>query len=47
MSEEQFWKSTPRKVGTLWKLHSNFNGWKVNAENKKEQKVYIDEVSFL
>ncbi|WP_179631857.1 hypothetical protein [Clostridium peptidivorans] len=46
MSEEQFWRSTPRKIGTLWDLHSRFNGLKFK-ENKKEEKVYIDQIPFL
>lgn len=39
MSEEEFWRSTPRKVGTLWKLHSKFNGWEFKDENKQEERL--------
>jgi hypothetical protein len=47
MSEEKFWRSTPRKVGTLWKLHSKFNGWEVKEENKREERLFIDQIQFL
>jgi hypothetical protein len=47
MSEENFWRSTPRKVVTLWKLHSNFNGWEVKKDNKQEKRLYIDQIPFL
>jgi len=48
MSEEEFWRSTPRKIGTLWKLHSNFQGWEVKSgQSNKEKPVFIDQVPFL
>lgn len=49
MSEEEFWRSTPRKVGKLWELHVKFKGWKVkdNKETVKAKKVFIDEIPFL
>lgn len=45
MSEEEFWKSTPRKILLVWDEHSLFNGW--SKKEKKEKDVYIDEVSWL
>jgi len=47
MSEEQFWRSSPRKVGKLWKLHTKFNGWDVDEGNTQEEKLYIDQIPFL
>lgn len=46
MSEEEFWRSSPRKVGALWKLHCRFMGWE-DGGSTKEQRVYIDQVPFL
>lgn len=46
MNEEQFLKSTPRKVGKLWETHREFNGWNIKEE-KPEEKVYIDQIPFL
>jgi hypothetical protein len=36
MSEEEFLKSTPRKVGSLWERHIRFNGWKFKDEDDKD-----------
>lgn len=47
MSEDVFWRSTPRKIGTLWEMHSRFNGWEVKEENKREVRLFIDQVPFL
>lgn len=47
MTEEEFWRSTPRKVGTLWRLHCNFNGWELKKEKQQEKRVCIDQVPFL
>ncbi len=47
MSEENFWRSTPRKVNALYKIHRRFNGWDKDEENNDEQIYSIDEVPFL
>lgn len=47
MSEEEFWRSTPRKVGRLWREHKKFHEQSNSHENKQEKKVCIDEVPFL
>ncbi len=35
MNEEEFWRSTPRKVGKLFDIHSKFNGWNMSNDNNK------------
>lgn len=44
MTEEEFLKSTPRKVGSLWERHIRFNGWKFkdedNNDNVDDDRVY-------
>lgn len=47
LTEEEFWKSTPRKIGALWRIHAKFNGWKFKEENEQEERLYIDQVPFL
>lgn len=45
MSEESFWRSTPKKVGTLWDIHADFNGW--TNKDEEEERVYIDQIPFF
>lgn len=54
MTEEEFWRSTPRKIGTLFKIHAKTNGWemKSNEQNNtqndtKYKKVNIEDIPFL
>jgi hypothetical protein len=42
MSEEEFWKCTPRKLFAIWEVHKKVNGIK----SEKEEMAYIDEISF-
>lgn len=48
MSEEVFFKSTPRKITSLWKIHSRFNGLEVqDLDDESERTQFIDEIPFL
>lgn len=48
MSEESFWRSTPKKVSTLYEIHRSYNGLDEDEEGNDTEKVYcIDEVPFL
>lgn len=45
MTEENFLRSTPRKIGSLWEKHIKFNGWKFKDEENNsnvdnDDKVY-------
>jgi len=44
LSEDEFWRSTPKKIGMLWSIHCKFNGWKFKDEEKVQ---FIDEIPFL
>ncbi|WP_193345590.1 hypothetical protein [Desulfitobacterium hafniense] len=47
MNEEEFWTSTPRKIGALWEIHAKFNGFDIGEEKSaKEERVFIDQVLF-
>lgn len=41
MTEEQFWKSTPKKLQALFKVYK-----KVNGIEDKEELDYIDNIIF-
>lgn len=49
LTEEEFWRSTPRKINALYRIHRRFNGWDKGKEDEDEgERVYhIDEVPFL
>lgn len=50
MSEDEFWRSTPRKVTALWDLHMDFKGISKagNKDSNEDNKVsFIDEIPFL
>lgn len=36
MAEEDFLRSTPRKIGSLWERHVKFNGWKFKDEDDSD-----------
>lgn len=42
MSEEQFWKCTPKKLCALWKVYKQVNG----IEDEEDKKDYIDNILF-
>lgn len=47
MSEEEFWRSTPKKVSALYKIHRHFNKWD-EGEGQTDERVYtIDQLPFL
>lgn len=45
MSEESFWRSTPRKTNALFKIHRRVNGW--DKDDEEEKVYFIDQVPFL
>lgn len=50
MSEEAFWRSTPKKINALYRIHRHFNGWDQDKDEhgNDDEKVYtIDQVPFL
>ena len=50
MAEETFWRSTPRKINALQKIHGKYNGWKDEEGNEiyeNEEALCIDQVPFL
>lgn len=44
MSDEEFWKSTPVKIGAMWDIYIESNNLEVR---EKEKKVFIDEIPFI
>ncbi|WP_154483851.1 hypothetical protein [Anaerosalibacter bizertensis] len=40
MSDEEFWRSTPRKIGTLWKLHLRFHDQDSEEKSKDKGVIY-------
>lgn len=49
MTENEFWRCTPRKVMALWDIHGQFNNFEVKDEEtiEDEGKSFIDEIPFL
>lgn len=51
MSEVEFWRSTPRKIGKLFEIHARFNGIKLGGVQKDSGVVYkkmnITDIPFL
>lgn len=45
MSEDEFWKSTPKKIGTLWKLHLKFHGQDEDSEKENNDGVIYKRVN--
>ncbi|EOU2097091.1 hypothetical protein C0L75_02915 [Clostridium perfringens] len=43
MSEEEFFKSTPKKLFKLAEIHSKVNSSPEEQQTKEEKEVYIDE----
>jgi hypothetical protein len=53
-SKEEFLKSCPKEISSLWKLHVKFNGWKFKKDdenNAKDGVIYkkmnIEDIPFL
>ena len=46
MSAIQFWKSTPRKLHALCKVHSELNDPKEKPKDKEEP-VFVDQLDFM
>lgn len=46
MSEEQVWRTTPRKFMVLWDEHCRFKGWKKKEEEEQIPRAYADQVQW-
>lgn len=46
MSEEEFLKSTLKKIFTLARIHSDLHNPKDKKEDEKKEEVYIDQIQF-
>jgi hypothetical protein len=46
MSDKEFWKCTPRKLTTLLDVHIEMNTSRDEQKDKKEKKVFIDQIAF-
>lgn len=47
MRESDFWRSTPRKIGTLWRMHKKFNGWEYESSKMVNRKLNIENIPFI
>ena len=47
MSEESFWRATPRKINALYKTHRHFLGWDKEKQAEEEEVYTIDQLPFL
>lgn len=47
MTPLQFWHCTPRKFYALCKVHAEINDPKEKDKNKKEEPVFVDQLSFM
>ncbi|WP_192812676.1 hypothetical protein [Clostridium tunisiense] len=47
-TREEFLRSYPKEIITLWNIHVEFNDWKVKSDGSEDNRVYsIDELSWL
>lgn len=49
-SREEFYRSCPKEIETLWKAHTEFNGWKLKNHSNEydDDRVYnMDEIPWL
>jgi hypothetical protein len=45
-SREEFYRSCPKEIGSLWESHIKFNGWKFKED--EDNKVYnVDDFPWL
>lgn len=47
MSENEFWRCTPRKLIALYRVHKEVNGLQTTEETTEEKEVYADQIAFL